>query len=346
VITGGFDRVIRIARRDLARPLVTLDAADAIEDLIPNAAGTRVVSIGHDGTIELWDTSHLREPVVAAQLRSPIGRIVIGRTGTTAWLPASGSKVAILDAKQALVAMMPGWPIGYRPGSDDVVLNDGGKLFVYSITGAQLQALSDPSSIQTAAFSPSGNVLATSSANHITLRDARTWAITGGLDTHRDDTTAIALDDAGHVVTGHNNGDLISWTATGKQFGGHSAHVEDIAIRGDRVLSASWDRTTRAWGLGGESRGVVLPSYGHALSLSPSGKLLATIDHSTVSIWDALGGRLLEELPATTPLDSLVFADEDHVVVGGDNGTLEVIDLSERERSTAELVRLAGAMRH
>ncbi|HET9992337.1 MAG TPA: hypothetical protein VFQ65_27585, partial [Kofleriaceae bacterium] len=352
VITGGFDRMIRIVRLDLARPLVALEAANATEDLIPNAAGTRVVSLGRNGAIELWDTGHLREPVLAAELAAPIERIVVGRSGTAAWLHSAGNdnQVAILDATHRRVGLVPGWPVGYRPGGDELLVNDGGKLFVYAATtGAQLRVVSDAAGIQTAAFSSSGAVLATSSAGHITLRDALTWAELGGFDTHRDDVTAIALDDAGRLVTGHNDGGLRIWNtrtraAVGK-LDGHSAHVEDMALRGDRLITTSWDRTTRAWQLSPSSRGSVLAVAGHSLAVSPSGQLIATVDRSAlVSVWDALDGRLLEQLPAVGALDAVAFSGEDRLVVGGGDGKLELIDLHERERSTAELVRLEHAM--
>jgi len=267
VITGGFDRMIRIVRLDLARPLVALEAANAIEDLIPNAAGTRVVSIGRNGAIELWDTGHLREPVIAAELAAPIQRIVVGRSGTATWLHSTdGNHVAILDATYRRVGLVPGWPVGYRPGGDELLVNEGGKLYVYAAsTGALVHVVSDAAGIQTAAFSSSGAVLATSSSGRITLRDAVTWVVLGDFDTHRDDVTALALDDAGHLVTGHGDGGLRIWdTRTHASIGkldGHSAHVEDIALRGGRLVTTSWDRTTRAWIIpSGSPRGTLLPS--------------------------------------------------------------------------------------
>jgi WD40 repeat protein/tRNA A-37 threonylcarbamoyl transferase component Bud32 len=352
VITGGFDKMIRIVRLDLARPLVVVEAANAVEELIPNAAGTRVVSIGRTGAIELWDSGHLREPVLAAELGAPIARIVAGRSGTAAWLHVPGSnRVAILDASHHQVGLVPGWPAGYRPGGDELLVNDGGKLFVYAATtGAQLHVVADAAGIQTAAYSSSGSVLATSAAGKITLRDALTWAVIGTFETHRDDITTIALDDAGHVVTGHGNGTLEIWdsrthTTVGK-LDGHSAHIEDMALRGSRLVTTSWDRTTRAWQLApGSPQSTELPAAGHSLAVSPSGQLIATVDRSAlVSVWDALGGRLLEQFPAAGGLDAVAFSGEDQLVVGGGDGKLELIDLHERERSTAELVRLAHAM--
>ena len=352
VITGGFDRMIRIVRLDLARPLVVVEAANAIEFLIPNAAGTRVLSVGHNGAIELWDTDHQHEPVLAAELGMPIERIAAGRSSTAAWLhEGDRNQVAILDATHHRVGLVPGWPMGYRPGSDELVGNEGGKLFVYAgATGAQLRVIADAAGIQTAAYSPSGAVLVTCAAGRITLRDAQTGAAVGDFDTRHDDITTIAIDDAGKIVTGDASGGLAIWdghahTAIGK-LDGHDAHVAEMVLRGDRLVTTSWDRTIRAWTLAaGSAHGVQLPVAGHALAVSPSGRWIATVDRSAlVSVWDAAGGRLLEQLPASAALDAVAFSGEDQLVVGGGAGKLELIDLHERERSTDELIRLARAM--
>jgi WD40 repeat protein len=352
VITGGFDRVLRIARLDVGRPLAVLDAAGATEQLIASPSGTRTVSLARDGAIELWDTGRLREPRTIAELAAPIQRIVVGRSGIAAWLHSmAGNTVAVLDSTNARVGLVPGWPVGYRPGGDELVVNDGGRLFVYAARDAsQLRVLDDPSAIQTAAFSSSGALLATASAGQVTLRDARTWQVIRSLAIPRSDATAIAIDDAGHVIIGHGDGAMERYDATtgptGARLAGHGAHVEDMALRGDRLVTISWDRTTRAWDIGsGASRGVLLPSSGHSLALSPSGRWLATVDGSpVVNLWDAERGALVEQVAAARPLDAAAFLGEDQLVVGGGDGRLEQIELGERDVDTRELARLAGAM--
>jgi eukaryotic-like serine/threonine-protein kinase len=350
LVTGGFDRVLRIVKLELPRALVALDTADAIEELVTNATGTRAVTVERNGVIELWDSGHLRDPVVVATVEEPIERLVTGRDRIAAWLHgATGSHVAMFDAARARVGLVEGWPVGYRPGGTELAVNNGGRLFIYR-DGAELHVVTDTSAIQAAAFSSSGAVLATSATNHVTLRDPLTWKIIGDVVTHRDDVTAIALDDGGHLVTGHGDGSLQLWdtrTGTaGAMLAGHSAHIDDVAIRGDRLMTRSWDGSTRAWDLPtGAPRGVVLPSVGQGVALAPSGRYLATVDRSAlVSVWDADAGRLLAQIPASTALDSIAFTDEDHVVVGGAAGTMELIDLGERERTTADIVRLATTM--
>jgi WD40 repeat protein len=193
-------------------------------------------------------------------------------------------------------------------------------------------------------------VLATCAAGKVTLRDALTWSKLGDFDTHRDDLTAIALDDAGHIITGRGDGGLEIWDANSHaaigKLDGHSAHVEAMELRGDRLVTTSWDRTTRVWRIpSGAPRGVQLPATGHTLVVSPSGQLIATVDRSAlVSVWDAGDGRLLEQLPAVGALDAVGFSGDDQLVVGGGDGKLEVIDLHERDRTTGELVRLAHVM--
>lgn len=306
VVTGGFDREIRIAKLGLPKPLAILDAGDAVDDLLARA--DRVVAVTHGGRVFLWDASKLPEPTPIAELEHPIERIVTNGTATAAWVHGDTFHIVIGGRTIA------GWPVGFR--GDDLVVNDDGKLSVGD------QVIGDASTIQAAAFSK--ELLATAAAGIVTLRIGA--KIVRSFDTHRTDITALAIDQT-HVAIGHADGTIEVWTGETKRvFGGHSAHVESMTIRGNRLISSSWDRSTRAWDLE-TGAGKTLIS-GQGLAVSPSGQWLATIDQSQlVSIWDATEGRLLEQLPASSSLEAVTFTDDDHVIVGGATGTLEKLSL-------------------
>ncbi|MFT3692048.1 MAG: serine/threonine-protein kinase [Kofleriaceae bacterium] len=306
VITSGFDREIRIAKLGLPRPVAILDAGDAVDDLL--VSGTRAVSIGHGGHVALWDVSNLREPQPVAELHHPIERLVSNGKAIAAWVHADQFHTIIGNRD------LPGWPVGFR--GDEPCMNDGGKLYLGN------EVIRDAAPIQAAAFS--GDMLATAAAGVITIRVGANVLRT--FDTHRTDITALAIDET-HVAIGHEDGSIELWTdGTKRSLDGHSAHVESLTIRGHRLFGASWDRSTRAWDLTTGTAQTLMPSEAHSLSVSPSGALLATVDDSQlVSIWDAAEGRLLEQLPATSSLDSVAFVDDDHVVVGGTTGLLETL---------------------
>jgi hypothetical protein len=65
-----------------------------------------------------------------------------------------------------------------------------------------------------------------------------------------------------------------------------------------------------------------------------------------VSLWDSAKGRLIAQLPAGEPLACVEFLDDDHVVVGGKTGRLEILDVSERRSGPpltgSEVIRRVG----
>ena len=62
-------------------------------------------------------------------------------------------------------------------------------------------------------------------------------------------------------------------------------------------------------------------------------------------MWDTAHGRLLEQIPTMDRLEALAFVDDDHVVVAGDGGRLELVDLSEQVRTVEEIQHLVAASR-
>ena len=78
-------------------------------------------------------------------------------------------------------------------------------------------------------------------------------------------------------------------------------------------------------------------------AMSPNGQWIATVVHGSpaVSLWDSAKNRLLMQLPAAEPLGGVAFLDDDHVVVGGQAGHLEILDVSGRHRTVPEVMRLA-----
>jgi hypothetical protein len=82
-------------------------------------------------------------------------------------------------------------------------------------------------------------------------------------------------------------------------------------------------------------------------AVSRSGAWVATVNGSpNVSLWDGGKGRLLEQLPAVEPLSGVDFLDDDHVIVTGKTGRLELLDVSARRpgppRTVPEVMRRVG----
>jgi hypothetical protein len=64
---------------------------------------------------------------------------------------------------------------------------------------------------------------------------------------------------------------------------------------------------------------------------------------ATLNLWDSAHGHLLDQLPTADRLAGVAFIDDDHVVVGGDGGRLELIDLSVASLPLAEVNRRVAA---
>jgi WD40 repeat protein len=178
------------------------------------------------------------------------------------------------------------------------------------------------------------------------LRTLRTAAIIDRFDTGFRDITAVAVDDRDHVVTGHNDGAIRIWTVrlrTATVLSGHTAHGEMLALRGDRLLSGSWDSTARAWAFpAGDARGIVLSNAHSAVAVSPDGRWLATVERAgLVDIWESSGGRLIERIATSGVPASAAFVDDDHLAVGSESGVLELFEVSAPARSDADLARAA-----
>jgi WD40 repeat protein len=265
-----------------------------------------------------------------------------------AWVfESGGDRTVVLDAAYKQTAAARGWLVGMR-GEDVAVLADG-ELAVYAAgEGTRRLAVIEPTPIQAAALSPSSAIVATRSDHRITLHDARSGAAIGGFGLPAAEIAGFALDDAGHVATGHDDGTARIWDArTGAEIAtlrGHTSKVAVIAIRRDRLLTISWDQTARTWSFPGGAHLATIPSRSGKAALSPDGKWLATVEHDAIaSIWDAAEGRLVQQFAGSEPLDAVTYLDDTHLAVGGIRGVVEVIDLAECARSDADIARLAGA---
>jgi WD40 repeat protein len=104
-----------------------------------------------------------------------------------------------------------------------------------------------------------------------------------------------------------------------------------IAIRGGELVTGSWDLTMRRWAFpSGAPLGIVqLDRAIDEVSLAPGGAQFAIAEGpDTMSVWDIARGRMVERFPTFDGLAAAAFVDDDHVVVGGDGGRLELIDVS------------------
>ncbi|WP_299502534.1 c-type cytochrome [uncultured Roseobacter sp.] len=182
-----------------------------------------------------------------------------------------------------------------------------------------------------------GTILTASFDNSVGLwRDgAPQW-----LEGHTAAVNAVAYLGKGRVVSAGDDFTLRLWdAATGdtRVLGNHTAKIIQLALSpdGQRVASASWDRTIKIWSL--EEGAAPIEITGHTnivndVAFSPDGKRLysASAD-GTLRVWDASTGEALRRLVNHGfGINTLVVsADETWIAYGAVDGTTRLASLPE-----------------
>ena len=366
VITGGYDHTLRVWDLERsARPIIVLDAADVTGTLAVDPTGRRAISrgVGPGARIELWDVASVpaRTFAIGGHADSLVvdgDRIAVQVGGTTRLVTTELAPIHPASIEQDT---LDGWPLRFRPHHDEFVSGNEGVLEIYSRDGKHLfDVPGDDRELRTAigqnklwhvAFSSAGTEIAIGSERRIWRLDAGWRPVAASPTIEEPEGTAwisaLALDDHGHIITGYQDGTLKIWDArTGALLTTKTGHVSTIStleVRGDTVISTSWDPTLRLWAVpSGEPRGVFKKLS--SVAMSPSRRQLVTVDGSAaVSLWDGAQDRLLQQIPTAHAVDGVAFIDEDHVVASSAGGQLELVDLSVQPRTVDEVMRLVAA---
>jgi WD40 repeat protein len=271
----------------------------------------------------------------------------------------------LMTATLEHIARLDGILVAFRPDHDELLVATPSALAIYSSRdGTQRNTIACPDRDDVAwigEYSPDGAAMVISCERSLWVRDrdGDAWRAVTRSDRSLE-LSRLALDGRGHLFIGHADGAVAIWDvsapapgapeAPGKPLAMHRLHAATIhvlQIRGNTLFSFSADQSMRQWAIpSGEPHERAYMRFDNA-AVSPSGAWVATVNGSpNVSVWDGAKGRLLAQVPAVEPLSCVDFLDDDHVIVGGKTGRLEIIEVSGRpsgpQRTVAEVIRLVG----
>jgi WD40 repeat protein len=294
ILTAGNDHVAKIWNAANGSLLALLEGhSDVINDASFAPDGNSVVTGSGDGTMRIWSTAS--------------GRVEAGLLG---------HRGQVHHAEFS------------SDGKDIVTNSNDGTSQVWSAGNGSLLATLQGSADAFAHFSPDGQRIVTSSADH---REAqvRDWAsdnLVATLQGHSLKIWNAAFSrDGQRIVTASADRTAQVWNSTNGQLlltlPGHTADVfsADFSPDGTRIVTASLDGTAKVWNsLNGE---LIATLQGHSdkiwtAAFSPDGRLIATAssDH-TARLWSANNGRLLATLKHADVVATVRFSPDAKYVV-------------------------------
>lgn len=196
-----------------------------------------------------------------------------------------------------------------------------------------LQLQGHTEAVTSAAFSPDGNKVLTTSNDHtVKLWDAATGRLLNTFSERGQAYFSAAIGSS--IVVGTQRGALFYDANTGRNWGGYAGHtgaVLTVEFSPDEsnVLSASHDHTARLWNFG--SKKAISTDEAHSASVfearfSPDGsKFFTASGDGTVGIWETSTGKLIRKL--TNPVSKGVYRarfspDSSKIVTGSLNANV------------------------
>jgi WD40 repeat protein len=299
------------ARESKAAELVTLRGHDGrLDDVAFSPDRTRVLTVGHDGTIRIWDPTSgrvlqiLRHHVpmaVAAWNPNGQGIVTADTAGTVRlWTNDGRLRASLTSARGAIMQ------ITYRnDGALFALARMAGDVVIRDARSGELRAawMADPKHLYSVAFDPSGTRVVTAGESGVAV----VWSLEGQqqakLEGHADAIWSAVFDHRGErIITVSRDATAYVWDAhTGKalhRLQGHDGRVTNVAIddRDRLIATTGTDGTARIWSL--DTGKLLATLRGHTAQVNkaifaPDDQLVTLAADGTARIWDlTLGAQI------------------------------------------------------
>jgi len=317
----------------------------SVLDVAFSRDGTRLLTIGFDGTARIWDASTGEEVAAASASEvpltdasfSPDGSLVAtaSEDGTARiWDAEDGSPAAVLEGHEGVVTSLAFTP----DGSMLVTGGTDGTVRLWSADGEALQAFTGHrGAVVDVAAAPEG-LLASAGADGT----VRLWDATGRpvavLEGHRDEVTSVTFGPGGLLLSTSEDGSARLWSPAGRSLAVLEGHADDVVAGaigpdGSVVATAGLDGTGRIWDAATGDQVAVLPDHdGQGIfdvGFSPDGaRVVTTGDDGTARIWSTSTGEQLSVLRGHTEevLAATFDPEGSRVATASGDGTAKIWD--------------------
>ena len=287
----------------------------AVQAALFSPGGDRVVSVGDDDSVRLWDpgTGRLVRELLAGgestgRLRGvPVGfspdgsHLAVGGNGgmLRIWQVASGRQLVAIAAHRSRIN-----DVRFAPdGTTLATASSDGTGAIWRLDGSRIAILSHRGIVSSIAFSADGSRLVTASADRTAgVWDTRSGKSLATLSGHAATVShALFSPDGRQVATVSDDGTAQLWdAATGRRLArrlGHQAPINAVAFdpAGERMVTAGIEGLAIVWSTRPEERLRVLDSGGGRVTwaeFSPGGSRVATArGDGRLVVFDAVTGR-------------------------------------------------------